>query len=226
MSGKQLINIDVISDIICPFCYIGKRKLEEAMRRMSEKYSFTVRWEPFLLRPNTPEDGTPLPVEAGKIILPPHIVTAAKSVGIDVGGGRSVASVIPNTVKAHTLLEYAKSLETAPGREDVQSEIQERLFHALFVDGLPLTLDEVVAIATDAGLDGEAARAFIQDSTNIEKTKATAKKWVESGVTGVPTFYMNGRFAFSGAQEPEIFIDAFRWAAEKHPNGRLDKPKL
>ncbi|XP_033637892.1 uncharacterized protein YwbO-like [Asterias rubens] len=217
MSGKPVIHIDVVSDVICPWCWVGKRRLETAINQNKDKYDFVVRWEPFLLRPGTPEDGTPKPPGFPSASALQRIQEAGKAVGIDF---TLKSDRIPRTVLAHTLLEFAK--ETEGGNK--QNDLQEAIFKGFFTDGLLPDEETLLMFAQAVGLDTEKARTFIRDDAHQKETFNRAVNWSQRGVTGVPMFFMNGHATFSGAQDVDIFSQAFDHAVTKNSTQKSELP--
>lgn len=215
---KPLINVDVVSDIMCPWCWVGKRKLEESMQQSKDKYNFRVRWQPFLLRPEMPEEGIQkAPETPGNSRVGSRLKAAGQAVGIDFTGK---CDVYPRTVLAHTLMEYAG--EEKDGIK--QDDLQEVLFRHYFTDGLAPTTENLLKAAAEVGLDVDAAKAFISDRKHQKMAFDRAIFWSSQGVSGVPTFYINGRQTFSGAQDTAAFSKMFEWAVKNHPNGTLTIP--
>lgn len=186
------------------------------MNTLSSKYEFRVRWEPFLLRSNTPPEGLPIPPEYKDPSNPrrKYLLDAAAALGIDMNTNRSKFA---STLLGHCLLEYAKEVDGGVK----QDEVSEKLFKKLFTDADLLQEDSLLEVAESCGLDRAAAKAYITDTGNIEKTLNKARSWSDKGISGVPYFYINGQKMFSGAQEPEAFMKMFDVAAEKFP---MDTP--
>jgi len=200
---KQKINITIVSDVICPWCWVGKRKMEMAMEMVKTKYEFDVAWEPFLLASN-------IPVEGKKKTSPQHervpsqLKTAGAKVGIDFTGA---CDRVPNTIAAHILLGLAGGIS-----HQVQNNLQEQLFKAYFTDGIFLDEENLAKIGESFGIERASSLRAFKEEASFMKIQEEAKTWSRSGVTGVPYFIMNGRRVFSGAQDVETFVAAFQKA--------------
>lgn len=173
------------------------------MRDVDSKYNFTVRWLPFLLRPDMPVEGkqkapdTPDNPRAGA-----RLKNAGKPVGIDFTGK---TDRYPNTLQAHQLLSYALESRGA----SVQNELSEVLFRHYFTDGLYPDATNLMSAAKEVGLDESGARSALSDTELQQRVKKEAQQSSRQGISGVPYFFVNGNPAFSGAQDPSSFIDAF-----------------
>jgi len=162
-----------------------------------------VRWKPFLLRHGVPDEGVP---KSGtpETRVPPRMKAAGAAVGVDFTGK---CDRYPNTLSHHALLKYAA--EVAPAK---QNTLQEVLFRHYFTDGLYPAGANLALAATEAGLDGEAARAYAEDDANRSEVECEARANAAMGITGVPYFFINGEPAGSGAQPPEAFLRMFEAA--------------
>ena len=173
------------------------------MSETASSYDFTVRWLPFLLRPEMPLEGKPKPPDtpdnprAGA-----RLKAAGNAVGIDFTGKTDRS---PNTIAAHTLLSHA--LETRG--PEVQDALAEVIFRHYFTDGLYPDSENLLTAAKEVGLDEAAALTALADNSLQEKAKEEALKMSRKGIHGVPYFFINGNAAFSGAQDPETFKKAF-----------------
>lgn len=211
------LTIDVVSDVVCPWCYIGKRRLEDALaqlRAADPDLPVQVRWHPFQLNPDLPPEGKDRrhyleqkfggPARAKEIYA--RIAAAGATVGIPFAFDAIERQ--PNTLDAHRLLAWAQSRHE--GDADVLVEL---LFKAYFIDGLYLGDHEVlVARAEAAGYDAADARAFLASGALVSDTAGADRRAREMGVSGVPFFIFDGKTAVSGAQEAAILLDAIRQA--------------
>lgn len=210
------IQIEVVSDVVCPWCFIGKRRLEEALRRRAadpQAEPVSVRWRPFQLNPDLPEAGMARAEyvarkfgdRAGQIYG--RVAGVGKSVGIDFAFERIARQ--PNTLAAHQLIAFAESAGGAG-----QDAMVERLFRGYFLEGADLTDAQVlVDLAGEAGFDRAAAAAALADRDQrwaMENDEQAARAL---GVEGVPFFIFNRRLAVSGAQEPEVLVQAMQRVA-------------
>ncbi|XP_005093886.1 uncharacterized protein YwbO [Aplysia californica] len=198
---KPEVKVDIVSDVMCPWCWVGKRKLESAMNDLASKYSFKVRWEPFLLRPDHPLEGVPKKKPIGGDMNDPgtvHLKRAGEGVGIDF---TYKAPIYPNTVQSHVLLEFAAHKDGG----EKQNEVAEILFKRYFTDGDSLTKSQLLEIAAEVGFDTAEVEKFLDDPSNSASIRRQAQNWSQNGVHGVPYFIINGKPAFSGAQDPNTF---------------------
>jgi predicted DsbA family dithiol-disulfide isomerase len=205
------VQIEIVSDVVCPWCYIGKRRLEQALERTRQPVAVT--WRPFQLNPDIPESG----IERAEYVrrkfgaagasLYERVAAAGASVGIAFAFDRIVRQ--PNTTAAHQLIALAD-----PGAE--QDAMVEALFRAYFLEGADLTRrDTLVALATRAGLDCKAAEACLDDATARRAVAQEDHRARAIGIEGVPFFIFDRRLAVSGAQPPEVLAGAIERAAEQ-----------
>ena len=212
------IKIDVWSDIACPWCYIGKRNLERGLAEASaddDAPAVEVTFHSFELSPDTPVD-----FEGGEAdYLATHKgISSAQAqqmlervTGVAAEAGLEYRFDLlkhTNTVKAHELLHFAKE----QGR---QHELAERLMSAYFTEGRHLGReDELVELATDAGLDADAAREALRSGRFLDAVRADQAQATAYGINGVPFFVIDGQYGVSGAQPPEAFENVIRdiWA--------------
>lgn len=210
MPGKAL-SIDVISDVVCPWCFIGKRHLEAALAQWAGQHpdeeAPVVRWHPFQLNPGLPSEGIARekyvsekfggPERAKEIYA--RVARAGESAGI--AFRFDAIRRQPNTVNAHRLIHIAG----AQGRQDA---VVEGLFRAYFLDAVDLTdTRNLVDIGLAAGLDREPTAAYLageQDRLLIENADHRARA---IGVQGVPFFVFDQKYAVSGAQPPDVLVD-------------------
>jgi predicted DsbA family dithiol-disulfide isomerase len=206
--------IDVVSDVVCPWCYIGKRKLEIALqelRRQDAAAQSTVRWHPFQLNPDLPPQGIPrqsyLQAKFGSGTRAAEIYARVKAVGAELGIAFDFdrIQIQPNTLAAHRLILWAQeSAGAGPA-----SDLVERLFEAYFVQGRAIgERAELAKIASEAGLDGSAAEAMLASAEGMAAVSAEDREARDVGISGVPFFIFNGSTAVSGAHDPETLLDA------------------
>eukprot|EP00058_Branchiostoma_floridae_P007744 XP_002593232.1 hypothetical protein BRAFLDRAFT_120127 [Branchiostoma floridae] len=182
------------------------------MRMCKEKYTFNVSWQPYLLRPNMPSDGMEKPPQYKGVS--DHLKAAGQSVGIDFTGK---CPRFPKTIQAHCLLEHAGKVPDGGKTQDKMAEV---LFRAYFTDGMLPSGYNLVELAKEVGMSQEEVEPVISSQDNQTAVFNKAGQYMKDGVTGVPFFYMNGRPAFSGAQDPGNFVYCFQKAAEKFPAGK------
>jgi len=218
----EAIKIDVWSDIACPWCYIGKRNLETGLAATSgdeDAPRVEVVYHSFELSPDTPVDfegdiSDFLAQHKGisreqAAQMHEHVTGIAANAGLEY---RFDLLQHTNTVKAHELLHFA----TAHGR---QHEVAERLMSAYFTEGRHVgRIDDLVTLAVEAGLDGDAARASLESAEYLDDVRADQAQAVAYGIQGVPFFVIDGKYGVSGAQPAEAFSQILRqvWS-EREP---------
>ncbi|MBL8381841.1 MAG: DsbA family oxidoreductase [Burkholderiales bacterium] len=210
------LTIDIISDVVCPWCYIGKRRLEEALAQYAADHPDApppeIRWRPFQLNPGMPPEGMPRQEYIRRKFGPNGGANYRRvaQVGVEVGLEMDFDGIEqqPNSLAAHSLIDLA-----APG--EAQDRVVEAFFNAYFVDNLDLTRRaNLVEVAVGAGLDRAAVEARLDDAGAIEEVRAADEEARGMGVEGVPFFIFNRRVALSGAHEPATMLDAIRQAEE------------
>lgn len=212
------IRIDIWSDIACPWCYIGKRNLERAREIVASDENapaVEVAFHSFELAPDTPVDfeGSEVDFLSGHKGMPREQVQQmlAHVTGVaDAAGLRYDFDALQhtNTVKAHELLHFAKE-------QGVQLEMKERLMSAYFSEGRHVgRIDDLVELAVEIGLDGDAVREALESSRHLEDVRADQEQARAYGIQGVPFFVFDGRSGVSGAQPAEAFAQILRqlWA--------------
>ena len=196
------MQIDVISDPVCPWCYIGKRRLERAVR-LRPHISFEIRWRPFQLDPSTPPEGYERKSYIERKIGSPEKLKHIHSALLQAGEAEGISFAFekitrtPNTINAHRLIRWAHSL-------GVQDEIVEGLFRSYFVDGLDIgQIKVLVQIGDAAGMDGELVEELFGSDTDIESVGQQDSMARKFGVQGVPSFFMGGKTLITGAEDAE-----------------------
>ena len=210
-ASVPLLLIDVVSDVVCPWCYIGKRKLESALAelRISEpRLESKVRWHPFQLNPDLPRGGLRrtayIEAKFGGSARAAEVYARVEAVGANVGIDFAFGRIAqqPNTLDAHRLIAWAQQSGDA-------GALVERLFRAFFIEGRFIgEREELVAAAVASGLpEAEARRVLASDMLRAE-VDAESREAQESGITGVPFFIFNGRTAVAGAHDPPTLLEA------------------
>ncbi len=210
------MEIDIYSDPICPWCYIGKRRLERALG-LREEHKPRIRWRAFQLNPDMPEGGMEraqyLALKFGGADragqLYDNIRRVGETVGIEFAFDRIART--PNTIQAHRLIRYASGTPYSDA-------IIEALFRCYFVEGGEIENSEsLVALAVEAGLDAETIAAYMTGDENLDEVRREDGSARRLGIQGVPCFIINNQYALSGAQEPEAFFPLFEMAAQERP---------
>ncbi len=205
MSQQRIIKIEVVSDYVCPWCYVGKRRLEKALAQRPD-VSVDVSFRPFQLNPDMPREGKDRKEHMISIFGAERAETIMGSMG-EIGREEGITiaykegSRSPNTMSAHVLSQLA--LES--GRQDVMSEA---LFKAFFTDCEDIGDNEVLTrLAIEAGLEPDTV-ASVLDNDNAEHTVTElVEMGRQQGVTGVPFFIIDGRYGLSGAQPAETLVE-------------------
>lgn len=207
------VSVEVWSDVVCPWCYIGKRRFERALAELDGEIDVNVRYRPYQLDP-TASPGTSRPVveayakkfggpEQARMIIDRVTQTAAA----DGLGFRMDLALRANTLLAHRLLWWAEQ----PDVPVAQADVKERLLRAYFVEGRdvgdPETLAELVG---ELGVDRTAVLQFLESDGGLAEVRADLARAGEYGITAVPTFVLNGQWAIPGAQDPETFVNVLR----------------
>ena len=208
MSLKPL-KIDIVSDVVCPWCYIGKRRIEEALALVPD-VPVEVHFRPFFLNPWVPREGISREqylttkfgsVEAYKGIAG-RVVAAANEEGLVYRP--DLVQRQPNTTDCHRLIHWAEAIGKA-------AEMKQRLMELYFRDGGDLTDSGVlVQAAADVGLDADDVRRRLATDEDVALVSGQAQEAADKGVSGVPTYVFAQKYAVSGAQAPELLASAIR----------------
>lgn len=197
--------IDVYADVVCPWCYIGERRLEQALAQRPD-LEVKRRWRPFQLQPGMPATGVPWNNFAQRKFGGASRAQAAFAQVIAAGASDGITfafdkvATAPNSVDAHRLIVWAKQ----HGR---QWELAEALFAAYFSEGRDLNNhDHLVAVTTSVGLDAAAVRAFLASDAGVVEISTSQDEAYQVGVQGVPFYVFDERYAVSGAQPVEVFV--------------------
>lgn len=202
----KAISVDVVSDVICPWCFLGKRRLDKAIGLLSD-IRVEVNWRPFFLDPTIPAEGisrktyleNKFGAERLKTLHDP-ILAAGKEDGVPYAFDKITRT--PNTMDAHRLIRWSH----AGGK---QHDVSERLFMAYFSLGLDIGDRAVLAkIASEAGMDKADVSAKLEDGTDVDAVTAEVERAYRMGVTGVPCFIFAQKQGLMGAQPAEVLADA------------------
>jgi len=207
----RALTVDFVSDVVCPWCFIGLRRLESALALVAAEGPATgvaLRWHPFELNPDLPPAGIDrrayLDAKFGGAQRAAQIYERVRAVGATVGISFAFERIVrqPNTRDAHRLIAWAQERGDA-------STVVERLFTAYFIDGLDIGNRAVLAaIAGDAGLDATVVRSMLDSSEGADAILSSEQRAIENGIAGVPFYIFNRRVAVSGAQEPGVLAGA------------------
>lgn len=214
------LQIDVVSDVMCPWCYIGQKRLDAAMQSLPD-LPVEVRWRPFQLDPTLPEGGkdrrTYLNEKFGGEERAQSIYANIKAAG-DADGidfDFDAISVSPNTLDAHRIIRWAGALGS-----DVQDNVVRRLFALFFEQGVNIgEHDVLISVAGDCGMDASIVESLLATDADIDAVKSEIATASRMGITGVPCFVIDNKYAVMGAQDPGALADAIRNANESKQSG-------
>jgi predicted DsbA family dithiol-disulfide isomerase len=214
------VKVEIWSDVVCPWCYIGKRRFEAALGRFDQRDDVEVVWRSFELDPSAPPTGTPggqaerLAAKYGTTIdaarqMQQRVADAAAGEGLNF----DIDAVVPaNTVDAHRVIHLAE-------RQGLQAEMKERLLKAHFIDGEAVgEAETLVRLATEVGLDADEVRSLLESDELVDDVRADESEARALGISGVPFFVIDRRYGVSGAQPSEHLLEALQTAwADSHP---------
>lgn len=213
------MNIDIISDVVCPWCYVGKRQIEAALDLRAQQEPGTPRpaisWRPFQLNPQMPPEGMSREEYVKRKFggRSADIYARVSAVGAEHGIAFAFDRIArqPNSLAAHSLIALAGA-QGAAG-DDLQSRVKEAFLRAYFLDGVDLTQEQnLIDIATAAGVDPARAAACLEDPQARRAVENEDQRARAIGVQGVPFFIFNGKIAVSGAQGAQALLEAMRQA--------------
>jgi predicted DsbA family dithiol-disulfide isomerase len=207
MPNHQPVRIDVVSDVVCPWCFIGKHRLEQALK-LKPNIAVEVHWRPYFLNDWIPREG---------IARDEYLTTKFgsperyKGVAQRVGAAATADGLVyasdkmkrqPNTLDCHRLIHWADGIGKA-------GEMKQKLMDLYFTQGADLTEREtLVKAAADVGLDANTVRDALASDKDVAQIEQEALSAKEAGIEGVPCFIFGGKFAVSGAQAPEYLAEA------------------
>jgi predicted DsbA family dithiol-disulfide isomerase len=213
MTEQQPVRIDVVSDVVCPWCFIGKRRLEKALA-LKPEIPVEVHWHPYFLNDWIPREGIArseyLTAKFGSperyAGIAQRVSAAAAEEGLDYATDR--ISRQPNTLDAHRLIKWADGIGKA-------AEMKQKLMDLYFTEGADLSNRAVlVQAASDVGLDPEDVREALASDQDVAQVEQEAQSAKDAGIDGVPCFIFGGKFAVSGAQAPEYLAEAIERMAQ------------
>ena len=213
MPHAASVRIDVVSDVVCPWCFIGKRRLEKAIA-LNPDIPVEVHWRPYFLNDWIPREGMSreqyLTTKFGSPErykgIAQRVAEAAAEEGLVYASEKMKRQ--PNSLDCHRLIRWAEGIGKA-------AETKQRLMDLYFTEGADLTNEAVlVQAAADVGLDPEDVRAALESDQDVEQIEHEARSAKEAGIEGVPMFIFAGLFAVSGAQAPEYLAEAIARAAQ------------
>jgi predicted DsbA family dithiol-disulfide isomerase len=206
---EQNLKIEVYSDVICPWCYVGKRRLERALQRVGDRVNVEVTWRPFQLNPTMPEQGMNRTVYLETKFGSLEVFREMEERLLEAGRAEQIPfsfamiARTPNTFLAHRLIWYA-------GLQGRQDAVVNRLFQGYFEEGLDI--GSVVVLLELAGRTGLQADQFLMSEEGTEEVKAEEAVGRQLGIRGVPYFVIEKTYGISGAQPVEVFVAAIEKA--------------
>lgn len=205
---KPTVKIDVVSDVVCPWCYIGKRRLEKAIEKVKDTIDIQLEYHPFELNPDMPKEGRnqreylaqKFGSEAKYEQLTSHITAVAAEEGLHFDFSKQSTS--PNTRDSHRIIWYAQE-------EGKQPQTKEAFMKAYFEEGVDLSKKEnLIAIATKVGLNAKKVEALLSSDQGLVEVEMEEKANYQRGISGVPFYIINNKYGISGAQPADVFIRA------------------
>lgn len=219
------MKVEIWSDIICPFCYIGKRRFEQALANFTQKENIEIVWRSYQLDPEmkyVPGQSVHAYLAMRKGVseqegkrMNDYMSNMAREVGLQYDFDKAV---VANTLDAHRLSHLAL-------KHGLQDEAEERLFKAYFTEGQNIgDVETLVKLGEEIGLNGEEVRQMLQSDTYQQEVQQDIYEAQQVGVRGVPFFVLDGKFAVSGAQPAEVFEQALQHAWQEHEKTKPLKP--
>jgi predicted DsbA family dithiol-disulfide isomerase len=217
MPQNQPVRIDVVSDVVCPWCFIGKHRLEAALA-LKPDIAVEVHYRPYFLNDWIPREGISreqyLTTKFGSPErykdIAKRVQAAAAAEGLVYASDKMKSQ--PNTIDCHRLIRWAESIGKAP-------EMKQKLMDLYFTEGADLTqTDTLVKAAADVGLNADEVRAALATAQDVDVIEQESQEAKQAGIEGVPCFIFGGRFAVSGAQSPEYLAQAI----ERIASGEAD----
>ncbi|WP_176085845.1 DsbA family oxidoreductase [Martelella sp. HB161492] len=205
----KTVTVDAIIDVVCPWCYLGKARLDNAIRSLGDEAEVVVQWRPFELDPTVPKEGVDNQAMLAEKLgsaerrdeMHAQLTEMGKAEGIEFHFERIL--IRPNTFDAHRLLLWAHTESIT-----LQNDVIDRLYRANFTEGRNIGDHGVLAdIAAEAGMDRELVMRLLASDSDVDMVRHEIDNANEMGVTGVPFFVFDGRFAANGAQPVEVFKD-------------------
>ncbi|HEX3089562.1 MAG TPA: DsbA family oxidoreductase [Ilumatobacteraceae bacterium] len=212
---RPSVTVEIWSDVVCPWCYIGKRRFETAMAELDDEIEVDIVFRPYQLDP------TASPGKAGPVIdayakkfggyeraqeIIDHVTAVAAESGLEFHMDRALRA---NTLLAHRVLWLAES-------SGHQIAMKERLLQAYFMDGLDVGDPDVLAtLAAEVGLDSDRVRDFLDSDEGLAEVREELRSAAEMEITAVPTFVFDGKWMVPGAQDPDTFVQVLRRVVAK-----------
>lgn len=228
MGETERLSVDVISDVACPWCFIGMKRLAGALA-LAPEFDVEVRWRPYQLDPTIPREGLPRRDYMLKKFGSPERLREIHANIVGIGEAEGIRfnfeamEKAANTLDAHRLIRWAGSPKAPPG---TQGRMVQRLFELNFEEARDIGNRQVlVEAAGDAGMDANLVEALLASNADEDAVRGEIETAARMGVTGVPCFLFEGKYAVMGAQEAETLADAVRQIAAAKARGELDTPE-
>jgi predicted DsbA family dithiol-disulfide isomerase len=222
MINNKNMKVEIWSDVMCPFCYIGKRKFENALEKFSYKNNIEIHWRSFQLNPE--QDTNPsitvyeyLAERKGWTLdyskkVHAQLAETAKQVGLDYNFDDAIPA---NSMKAHRLSHLAS-------KYNVQDAAEEKIFTAYFTEGKNIDDNEtLISIGTQVGLPASEIKQMLDSDQYLKEVQNDIQKAEDLGIRGVPFFVFDNKYAVSGAQSSEVFLNALETSWKEYENNSL-----
>lgn len=224
MAERETVSVDVVSDVVCPWCFIGQKRLDAAIGEIKD-IDVEVRWRPFQLDPTIPPEGKDRKrymlekFGSEERIRQMHARVEALGAVEGIAFAFDAIRVAPNTLDAHRVIRWAGAADS-----HVQNRLVRRLFRLNFEEGQNVGDHAVLTkAAREAGLDAAVVEALLPTDADVENVRAEIATAQRMGITGVPCFLLENRYAVMGAQETDVLADAIRQVAAAKARGELEK---
>ncbi|TGU86958.1 DsbA family protein [Mesorhizobium sp. M00.F.Ca.ET.151.01.1.1] len=224
MSEANAITVDVVSDVVCPWCFIGQKRLDKAVAAAGN-VEVHIRWRPFQLDPTIPPQGKDrheymlAKFGSDERIREIHARIEPLGEAEGISFAFDAIKVAPNTLDAHRLIRWAGA-----AGEDVQNRLVRRLFQLNFEEGANIGDHTVlVEAAREAGMDASVVETLLPSDADVEAVRTEFATASRMGITGVPCFLIEGKYAVMGAQDADTLADAIRQVAAAKARGELEK---
>ena len=221
----EAITIDVVSDVVCPWCYLGKKRLDKAIEAVGDDLAVAVTFRPYQLNPDMPAEGIDHKKHLAEKLGGDEAVTRAHDMLAGLGQEAGIAfdfpavKISPNTLDAHRLLRWA--MIEGP---EVQNRVAVALFKAYFEEGRNVGDRTVLLdIAEACGMDRAVVTALFSAGADVDSVKEEISMARDMGVTGVPCFIIDNKYAVMGAQSVDVLTNAFREIAALKAQERIGK---
>ncbi|MER8572736.1 DsbA family protein [Mesorhizobium sp. M1338] len=225
MSEPNAITVDVVSDVVCPWCFIGQKRLDKAVAAVGGDVDVNIRWRPFQLDPTIPPQGKDrheyMLAKFGSDDRIREIHARIEPLGEAEGISFAfdAIKVAPNTLDAHRLIRWAGA-----AGEAVQNRLVRRLFQLNFEEGANIGDHAVLTeAAREAGMDASVVAALLPTDADVEAVRSEIATASRMGITGVPCFLLEDKYAVMGAQDADTLADAIRQVAAAKARGELEK---